>query len=70
MDEQGKRDNAAQNKPCPICGGMDFEWGPLSSDGAVFFQHEGKFFGSKDRLEGRACLSCGNVQLFLKEYTP
>jgi hypothetical protein len=69
MTEQGKHDDLVRNKSCPICGSTDFAWGALNSDGAVYFQHEGKIFGSKERLEGRACRLCGNVQVFLKAQT-
>jgi hypothetical protein len=66
----GDQDNRPQlsTYPCPVCDGVDFEWGTPGSEGGVYFVPEGGLFGfgSGQGLWARKCLNCGNVLLFIK----
>lgn len=54
--------------PCPICGETRYEWGTPGSEGGVYFVPDGSIygFGGGEGLAARKCLSCGNMQLFIK----
>jgi len=53
----------ADDIPCHLCGGTDFEWGQISHAYYVrsFWSLHGK------ELRARVCQSCGNVQTFIHE---
>jgi hypothetical protein len=60
--------------PCPFCGGGSFVWGFFSPGSApfTFKTAEDSWWVRNTSLggaevEARACKSCGNVQLFLKQ---
>ena len=75
MDKKSnlKSKHALQKTPCHICGETKYEWGRPGSTGGVYFLPQGTMFGfcSGEGLFARKCLSCGNMQLFIKElYEP
>ncbi len=59
--------------PCTQCGGTTFSWGRLQGEYPVWFYpddvalHELMQQGGPTPTQARACLACGNVQLFLKD---
>lgn len=61
----------AYNYPCPICTGVEFDWGTLASTGVSFLQIQ-PFVGFKadqdvvqiNRIYVRRCKKCGNLQQF------
>ena len=71
MDEAPKpiRKHDPNTIPCLICGETNYEWGTPGSDGGVYYVPQGGIFGfgSGQGLVARKCLSCGNMQLFIKE---
>ena len=70
MEEKPKRTPSRdpQTIPCPICGEKAYEWGTPGSQGGVYFLPQGAMygFGGGEGLIARKCLSCGNVQFFIK----
>jgi len=60
--------SALSTYPCPVCDGVDFEWGTPGSEGGVYFVPDGNIFGfgGGQGLWARKCLTCGNVLLFVK----
>jgi hypothetical protein len=67
-DAKPKRGLNPQTAPCPICHATDYEWGKPGSEGGLYFVPEGTWFGfgQGEPLRLRKCLSCGNVQIFLR----
>jgi hypothetical protein len=71
MEEKPKRGHRSDSpeNPCPICGDAAFTWGITVGDrpgGRVYFRPEGAGWGGGIQMIGRACNTCGNVQLFLR----
>jgi hypothetical protein len=54
---------------CPICGGTSYEWGKPGSDGGLYYLPQGAIygFGMGEPLAARKCLSCGNLQIFIRD---
>jgi hypothetical protein len=71
-EEKPKRGIPTSNReaPCSICNGRDYEWGKPGSEGGLYYLPEGAVFGfgMGERLGARKCLSCGNVQLFIRDW--
>ncbi len=63
--------------PCSVCGQTQFEFGQFGSPGGMLFSPgNGKFwnmprsFWSPKMTIARACLNCGNLQGFIRKFTP
>ena len=56
---------------CPKCGATDREQGAIYQEGTgseVRYQRQGAFpFGFKKEIVALACLSCGHIELLLKD---
>ena len=59
---------AAQH-PCPICGGVLFEWGVISRFTPITYRRGFRFFRDDPSLgvKARHCLACNHLQLFVDE---
>ena len=60
--------------PCIHCNGTTFVWGRLQGEYPLWFYPEDVALhhlmsrGGPEQTRARVCSTCGNVQLFLKEY--
>ncbi|WP_435016449.1 hypothetical protein TA3x_004015 [Tundrisphaera sp. TA3] len=54
--------------PCHLCGGRDYSWGDLYAAGLNFIPDSAprltRILRIGNKLRGRRCESCGNVQMF------
>ena len=63
--------------PCSVCGQAQFEFGQFCGPGGMrFAAGKGKFWNmprnhqSPTMTIARACLKCGNLQGFIRRFTP
>lgn len=71
MDEKpkGKPRLAAQESPCPVCGGDSYTWGKPVDDhpnGSLYFRPQGGGWGDGRKLTARCCNTCLNIQFFIE----